>query len=127
MISESTTMHAAVPASAEIPLRLGSKEDFAVVLEFFRSTGFDEQNVSRTASIEGIAELGRVRWQEQDRELQNVAPALRWCIQIFLRGLPMAETESRNVCGQRVLDAFKSLGLVLPSRKSPDSLVSPVW
>jgi len=132
MIAQSTTIQATqksagVPASDEIPLRLGSKEEFALVLKFFRGAGFDEQNVSEAGGIEDIAELGRVRWEEQNAKLQSIAPALRWCTQIFLRGLSISETETRTICGQHVLDAFKSLGLLRPSRKSPDSLVSPVW
>src|SRR6185436_18396229 len=114
-------------ASDEIPLRLGSKEEFALVLKFFRGAGFDEQNVSEAGGIEDIAELGCVRWEEQNAKLQSIAPALLWCTQIFLRGLSISETETRTICGQYVLDAFKSLGLLRPSRKSPDSLVSPVW
>jgi len=55
------------------------------------------------------------------------SPALRWCLQVFVRGLATLEEESRRVCGDETLSAFLSLGLLRPAAKRPHALLCPVW
>ncbi len=55
------------------------------------------------------------------------SPALRWCLQVFVRGLVTPEEESRQVCGEEALSAFLSLGLLRRAIKRPSALLCPVW
>lgn len=111
----------------EIPLRTGTNEDFGLASEFFGRAGFDVANVNKVAGTDDIAGLGNVRWEERENNLKSAPPALRWCIRIFLRGLPVSRDESCAECGEAVLAAFERLGLLRASRNNATEWVSPVW
>jgi methylase of polypeptide subunit release factors len=117
----------ALQTDTVLPLRLASEENFRTARDFFWRAGFEEASVCRAAGIEGIAELGMVRWEERETELQRVPAALRWCIQIFLRGLRVPESESRLACEGAALEALHNIGLVRRSEKKPEALLCPVW
>src|SRR5205085_502797 len=65
----------------------------------------------------------RADWEQR----QSCAPALDWCLRIFLRGLAVSEMESVESCGAELLRAFQALGLIRHSNKDPQALVCPVW
>lgn len=116
-----------IPGSfvAEMPLRIGSEADFEVARDFFQKAGFNDQNVCHAAGIEDIAELGGARWEARD--LNSYPPMLRWCVEVFLRGLKASESDARSVCGEKTLAALRNLGLIRESRKEAQAVVSPVW
>jgi methylase of polypeptide subunit release factors len=116
------------PASsiaADLPLSIASPEEFACVREFFHHSAFDDITICRILRIQDMGGFGRVRWDEVP--LESLPHRQRWCIQVFLRGLPAAEPESRQVCGKEVFAALFSMGLLRPARKTPGAVVCPVW
>lgn len=111
-------------ASSRFPLCLGGWEDFARVRELFRDTAFDEPTLCRLLSMGDMSDLRRVAWDKVS--LESVSSSLRWCIQIFARGLLASEEESRAVCGS-AFASFEELGLLRHSEKDPDKVFCPVW
>ena len=106
-------------------MRLGQAEEFACVLGFLRQAEFCEVNLCRALGMENMSDFGRVRWSEV--QLDSLSAPLRWCLQVFARGLPVAETESRAICGTEVFAAFQALGLLRAPRNDPNALICPVW
>src|SRR5437879_3017611 len=100
--------------STDLPLRRGPPEEFALVRKFFREAAFDDDTLCRILVMADMSDLGRVQWDKA--RLDGIGAPLRWCLQVFLRGLPAAEPESRIVCGEEALAAFVSLGLLRPAR-----------
>jgi len=114
-----------ISALADLPLRIGSPEDFACAQEFFHRCAFDDIMICRTLGIQDMGGFGHVRWEEIG--LKALSPPQRWCINTFLRGLPVPESDSRSVCGEEIFAALYSLGLLRQARKTPNAMVCPVW
>ncbi len=112
-------------ACPSLPLCLGAANEFALAQEFFRRANFDDQTLCRLLSMSDMSDLGTVRWDEI--KLDSASDSLRWCIRVFLRGLPAPRDQSRVVCGQETLSAFLSLGLLRAAKKEPSSVLCPVW
>jgi len=110
---------------ASPPLSLGQPGEFACIREFFKRAGFDDATVCRVLKLEDMSELGRVRWEEIPRE--TLPAVLRWCLEVFARGLKVPEHEAKARCGAEVFSAFLALGLLRPARKDPAAVVCPVW
>ena len=106
-------------------MRIGSPEKFASVREFFRRSAFDDATVCRALAISEMSEFGGVRCDEN--RLEACSPALRWCIEIFTRGLAADEKKCLTVCGEEAFASFVALGLLRPAKKDPTALVCPVW
>lgn len=107
------------------PLRLGSPEEFALVRDFFQAADFNDATVCRVLALNDMSDVGRVRWA--DVNLEAVPPSLRWCLQLFLRGGLISESDSRSLCGENLFAALRSLGLVRPARKDSSMVLCPVW
>lgn len=116
---------AATVAAKDPLLRVGSEGQFRQLRNFFRQALFDESQVCGALSLDSIGELGLIAWDKV--QLDAVSAPLRWCINIFMRGLAVDEAESRVLCGDSVFDAFRALGLLRSSRKNPSAVVCPVW
>lgn len=116
---------APIMTNADNPLRLGSPGEFSVVRDFFRSAEFNDVTLCRVLKLGDMSDLGRVNWD--DGKLDALAPELRWCLQIFIRGQRGAEAQAKAVCGEPVLRALQALGLLRPSRNQPGELLCPVW
>ena len=114
-----------IVAATNFPLQLDAAGEFAVAREFFRQAGFDDRTLCRVLEMESMGDLGRVAWEKVQPDLFRMD--LRWCIQVFVRGLPAGQAESRTACGPRVFDALAKLGLIRPARKDPAAVVCPVW
>ncbi len=112
-------------ASSERPLCLGQADEFTCVREFLRQAGFNNEILCRELGMQHMGELGRVAW---DRfQPAKLPPPLQWCIQVFVRGLPVDHEESRRVCPEKTFDAFQSLKLLRPKKNDVSKLVCPVW
>ncbi|MSU57589.1 MAG: hypothetical protein EXS35_05320 [Pedosphaera sp.] len=111
--------------AARFPIRLGDAKTFTLVRELFRATAFDEPTLGHVLQLTDMSALGRVRWEEI--KLENLSAPLRWCLNLFVRGLSSPEKESRAVCGDEILAAFLALGLLRPRKGGPGALVCPVW
>lgn len=112
-------------SSFSIPLHLGGPEEFAVARDFFQRAEFNDVKLCHSLALEDMSDLGRIVWA--DAKLDALADSLRWCLQIFVRGLAVDETESRSVCGDRVFVALQALGLLRAATKNPAVVVCPVW
>jgi methylase of polypeptide subunit release factors len=107
-----------------IPLCLGDPDDFARVRDFFAAAGFDDATVCRAL---GIPDLGQLIAVSADSlRLDDIAPELRWCVEVFALGRTAPAAASRALCGDAIFDAFVALGLL---RHTPanDTVSSPVW
>src|SRR6516164_7483125 len=107
-----------------VPLHLGAQEDFDRIREFFRDAAFDERTLCRLLSMADMSDLGRVAWDKVP--FDSISAPLRWCVQIFARGLLASEEESRAVCGA-AFASFEKLRLLHRSEKHPDKVYCPVW
>ena len=107
------------------PIRIGRTEDFARVQTFLRDAAFDDATLCRVLKMEDMAALGRMDWNKNPPTELSIG--LRWAINIFARGMPILESESRAVCGAETLAAFRALGLLRARRDDESSLVCPVW
>ena len=114
-----------IVAAKDLPLHIGLPDEFSRMREFFRRALFEDMNVCRTLSLKSLSEVGAVRWDQVPFE--TIPAPLRWCINVFLRGQATEMQESREICGDRLLETFCSLGLLRPARKSAPALVCPVW
>ncbi len=108
-----------------LPLRLGSPAEFTTVREFFRQAAFNDANLCRLLAIPDLGQLGAVRWNETPAD-RFTAP-LRWCVDVFVRGLKTSAAEARAQCGDSVCAALRSLGLLVNGVKDPAAVVCPVW
>jgi methylase of polypeptide subunit release factors len=113
-----------IASSPCFPLCLGAQEDFARVREYFRDAAFEQQTLCRLLTITDMSDLGRVAWDKVP--FDSISAPLRWCIQIFARGLLASEEESRAICGS-AFASFEELGLLRRSEKHPDKVLCPVW
>ena len=108
------------------PLRLGTPEDFAAARQFFQQAAFfDDVALCKTLKVGDMSDVGRVDWDKFD--FGKLPKDLVWCINFFLRGLPISEAESNDRCGTGAIRAFQNLGLVEPGTKNPQNLVCPAW
>jgi len=108
-----------------IPLNLAAESDFTLAREFFAQAGFDQSHLCELMQMDDMSDLGKVQWDKLDRS--KFSPALWACVEIFLQGSPAPEADLERVWGEPVLAAFRSLGLVRNSRKSPGDMLCPVW
>ncbi len=109
----------------DCPLRLGTGEELAAIRDFFRRAQFDAGTFCRVLKISGMADFGRVRWEELS--LESESAAWRWCLDVFARGRQAGETESRQICGENVFAALNGVGLLRPAQKTPGKVLCPVW
>lgn len=95
---------------ADVPVRLGTKEDFARVASSLRNAHFDEETIQRTFKIENMSDIGSVKEREVD--FSHTSAELQLFIQLFLfqRLAPLSEVE--RVLDRVTLEAFLALGLV---------------
>ena len=112
-------------APADLPLRIGSAEAFARVRQFCRDASFDDATVCRALSVNELHQADAIDSNRLD--LGGLPPALHWCIEVLFRGVAAPTASSRAVCGEATLAALFELGLLAPSRRRPDMVISPVW
>ncbi len=112
-------------ATSPNPLRLGGPDEFAVVREFFQRADFNDATLCRLLSLDDMSDLGRVSWE--DGKLESLPPLLRWCLQVFVRGLRVEDSQARTLCGEPVMAALHSLGLLRAAKKNSQEVVCPVW
>src|ERR1017187_2334181 len=84
-----------IPTTANLPIRLGPPEEFACLREFFRRAEFDDLTLLRVLGLEDMSDLGSVHWEEI--QLETLPVEIRWCLQVFVRGLKALEKESQAI------------------------------
>jgi len=124
MVSLDTT---ALPGQlpADLPIRIGTPQEFARVRRFLNSVQFDERAVCTALKIGDIAGTRNLRHDEIDYEA--VSPAMRAAIELFIRGRSVSKNDFQKICGDEVFAAFGALGLVREARLRRAEIVCPVW
>jgi SAM-dependent methyltransferase len=107
-----------------VPLRLAPDEVFERALAFFRAVPYDEATLGAALSLGSMADLRKADWDAADS--RGLPPALRWCLDVFVRGRTSAASEARAVCGESAFAALLELGLLRPLTAAPDRVESPV-
>lgn len=114
----------ATPASS-IPLQLGSPGEFAICRDFLRENEFTDPAMCKLLKLDDMSDVGQVKWETL--ESGKFKPGTWACLQLFLRGETHPRSEFVAVAGEKVLEAFLSLGLLRPSRNNTEHLICPVW
>lgn len=108
----------------DVPLRMGTREEFALVATALSEAGFDEPTVCKTLNIENNAELNSV---ESADCLQDAPKRLALFIRLFLflDFVPRAEVEGE--LGRSTVDAFLALDLLRIGDFGPDQYYTPIF
>jgi methylase of polypeptide subunit release factors len=95
------------------------------VRDFLLHADFTQEVLCRGLKLEALNQLGRVEW---DKVVLEACPDLhRWCINLFLRGVPQPADEANRLVPAPVLEACFNLGLIARGTRDPQCLVCPVW
>src|ERR1051325_4144400 len=108
-----------------LPLNLGNESQFTLARNFFKQCSFDEPTLCRLLGMDDMSDLGKVPWEKIDH--QNFSPSLWACIEIFLRGNFLHESDLLAAWGMEVVSTLRSLGLIRTWRKAPEGIFCPVW
>jgi len=111
--------------TTNFPLRMEPAADLEICRAFLQTADYTQPALCAGLKIGNMGDLGRVDWEALG--VDALPPALRWCIQVFARGLATEERAARDICGQEVLAAMLRTGLLRPSQKNDGRLVCPVW
>jgi SAM-dependent methyltransferase len=107
------------------PLRMAEADDLSPIRSFFRDAGYDDATLCRVLGLVNMSAFGRVDWDKI--ELEKFPPALRWCLSVFARGLPTETRLAGEICGEALLNALLTTGLLRPAKNPLSALVCPVW
>jgi SAM-dependent methyltransferase len=94
-----------------VPLRIGSREDFARVKSMFESAGFDESTVCRVLGIDKISAIGSATLAEHTKTDAN-ANLLILLIRLFLLLESIERGEVERCIGPSDLDSMLALDLI---------------
>lgn len=107
-----------------VPLRIADAEDFGRVRAFFRAVPYDEATLRAVLSIDSVGALRTVDWAAVPPG--RLPPALKWCLDLFVRGRSSTLSEARTLCGELPFAALLALGLIRIVQHAPDRVDSPV-
>jgi SAM-dependent methyltransferase len=93
-----------------MPLRIGSRQDFARVAQSLRDAGFDETTLCRVLKINNMAELGAAKTEELD--YGELPPSLALFIRAFLSMELIPRAEVEKVLDRETLSSFLALDLL---------------
>ena len=112
-------------SSDDLPIRIGTLQQFAQVKRFLKDAQFDERSVCAAFKIADIADIRARRHDEIDYE--PISPANRVAIDLFVRGRTIFRDEFKKISGDEVIAAFYSLGLIRDARHRDGKIVCPIW
>ena len=120
-----TSSTAARPATSGFPLKFAAPEVFARVHADLLAASFDDATLCRELHMDDMSDLGQVVWE--GAVLDRLAPPLRCCLEVFVRGrrIPIAELVAS--CGESLVAGASALGLLRPAKHDPAALLCPVW
>lgn len=93
----------------QIPIRIGTPEEFLRVAEALRVASFDEETICRTLNLDDMSDVGSVNEDEVD--FSNVSPQLQILIKLFLYPALVPRPEVEGAFDRATIDSFLALGL----------------
>ncbi len=112
-----------VPSYArELPVHLGTAEEFARLAAFLKRHGFDEETVCRALGIEGLYAVGMAR----QVDLSGNSPQLQLLLRLFLYQAMIPRSEVESVLGPELFGTFFSLGLLGTGEFGEDQIYAQV-
>jgi release factor glutamine methyltransferase len=108
----------------DFPIRLGTAEDFARVRAFLAGVGLAEPQVCAALKLDHIGEL--IEPARDGIHLDALPRPLAFAIRVFVQGARVRDADGRAACGEAVLAAFRTLGLLAPVARG-GLLECPVW
>ncbi|MBR0800722.1 methyltransferase [Bradyrhizobium jicamae] len=109
----------------DLPIRIGTAQEFAQVRAFFCDAQFDERTVCAAFNVGSVADIRSQRYNEID--YRPASSANHAAIELFLRGRTISRTDFQKISRDSVFAAFCALGLVRGARRSEMEIVCPVW
>jgi SAM-dependent methyltransferase len=99
---------------ADVPVQIGTEQEFARVASSLKRASFDEETVLRTLKINSLSEIGSVKEAnlEADLDFVNTTPSLKLFIRLFLLQRLVSLTEVEDSIDSEALQAFFALGLL---------------
>jgi SAM-dependent methyltransferase len=94
----------------QIPIRIGTPEEFDRVAKTLSHAHFDEETLCRTLKLNDMADVGRI--SEIDNDSPGISPQLNIIIRLFLCLSLVARSEVESVFDKATIESFLSLGLV---------------
>jgi len=108
----------------QIPVRIGTPEDFDRVAKTLRDARFDEETLREALKLKDMSDVGGIR--EIDDDAPNMSPQLKVLIQIFLCLSLVARSEVERVFDEATIKSFLSLGLLATGEFGQDEYYSTV-
>ncbi len=104
--------HILTEVSKNLPLRIGSPDQFQEVQNWLRKAGFETEILCKTLNIPALSELDSIKRDQV--QLGNVSTQLALCIQIFLFGEVLPDAEADRVLSTDLREVLISLDLLRP-------------
>lgn len=98
----------------QIPIRIGSAEEFARLRDFLRAVGFNESAVSATLKISDVSQIPQADPASMEGSLAS--PTLLAVIDLLVLGNVMPLDGLRTRCGEAAFGAFAALNLIHDAR-----------
>lgn len=92
----------------DLPIRIGTKQEFADLTEFLARHSFDEETICRVLKIENLFEVGMAR----PVDLKDCSIELQLLLRLFLYQALVPRDEVEQGFGAKVFETFVSLGLL---------------
>src|SRR5947209_2734819 len=106
----------------EIPIRIGSDEEFVRVASALKEASFDEETLLRTLKIKKMSEIGTVSIEKLD--LTEPSEQLKLFLRLFISLSLVPRDEVEQVLDAETLAAFESLGLLKSGEYGDDQFYS---
>jgi SAM-dependent methyltransferase len=108
----------------DVPVRLGTTEEIAGVVEALQSANFDEKTICDLLKIDTMSRVGPVR--EHDMDFNAISPQLKLFLDLFLFQQLLPRPEVESALDEATLQHFLSLGLLGVGEFGADQFYSRV-
>lgn len=105
----------------QVPVRIGTKEEFERVAEVFQQASFDEGTICRKLRLKDMSDTG---WLRND---DDISPQLRILIRLFFQSALVPRAEVEQVFDRATIDVFRTLGLLGIGEFGDDQFYAPCW
>jgi SAM-dependent methyltransferase len=112
------------PSISQMPIRMGTPDQFVRVASALREAQFDQETVCRILKIKRMSEVGSPK--SDDFDFAGVSEPLRIFIRLFLFLKLVPRPEVEQVLDSETLEAFLSLGLLRHGEFGSDHFHAPI-